>query len=239
MAILLRNADRKQVAEVVRRLQQLADPKWVEGPARFGVRSTHMLGVTVPQIRSLAKSIGTNHLLAAELWETEIFEARVLTALIADPSQLTPEQMDQWAADFDSWAVCDACCCNLFDQSPLGWKKAIAWTRRKEEYVKRAAFSIMASLAVHDKSASDAKFLRFLPLIERASDDDRNFVKKAANWALRGIGKRNAVLNAAAIGTARRIQATGTRSGRWIAADALRELQSESVQRRLKLQQTA
>lgn len=166
MAIVLRNAHRKQITQVVRSLQELADPKWAEGAAHFGIRSKHMLGVTVPQIRSLAKSIGTNHLLAAELWETKIFEARVLTALIADPSQLTPEQMDQWAADFDSWAVCDACCCNLFDQSPLGWKKAIAWTRRKEEYVKRAAFSIVAGLAVHDKSASDAKFLDGTTMID-------------------------------------------------------------------------
>ena len=181
----------------------------------------------------MARTIGTNHNLAAELWETEILEARILASLIADPAQLTAEQMEHWACGFDSWAVCDACCCNLFDQSPLGWKKAVEWTRRKEEYVKRAAFSIMAGLAAHDKAAADAKFLRFFPLIERASDDDRNFVKKAVNWALRGIGKHNAALNAAAIETARRIQETGTRSGRWIAADALRELQSEAVQRKL------
>jgi len=235
MAIVLRHADRKQITtgDVIRQLQKLADPHYAEGAGHFGIYSKRVLGVTVPQLRSLARSIGLNHSLAAELWETEILEARILTSLLGDPAELTAEQMEHWAAGFDNWAVCDGCCCNLFDKSPLAWKKAVEWTRRKEEYVKRAAFSLMAALAWHDKSATDAKFLRFLPLIERASDDDRNFVKKAVNWALRGIGKRNAVLNAAAIETAERIRETGTRSGRWIAADALRELQSEAVRRRI------
>jgi 3-methyladenine DNA glycosylase AlkD len=235
MAFVLRNADRNQInaEDVVRQLRELADPKWAEGAAHFGIRSKQVLGISVPQLRVLARTIGTDHELAAELWEAEILEARILSSLIADPALLTAEQMDYWANGFDSWAVCDAFSYNLFDKTSLGWKKAVAWSRRDEEYVKRAAFAIMAGLAVHDKQAADAKFLHFLPLIERASDDDRNFVKKAVSWALRGIGKRNLALNTAAIGAALQIRLTGTRSGRWIAADALRELQSDAVHRRL------
>jgi 3-methyladenine DNA glycosylase AlkD len=240
MAILLRNADRKRevVAEILRHLQELADPKRAEGAGRFGVRSTKMLGISVPQLRTMAKDIGVDHALAAGLWDTGILEARLLASLIGDPQKLTAEEMENWAGGFDSWAVCDGFCCNLFDKSPLSWKKAVEWARRDEEYVKRAAFALMAGLAAHDKLASDVRFLRFLPLIQRASDDDRNFVRKAVNWALRGIGKRNLVLNAAALETARNIHATGTRSGRWIAADAIRELGSEAVQGRLTLTAT-
>jgi len=201
--------------------------------ARFGVTAKKAYGVSAPAAHKLAREIGRDQQLSLRLWRTEILDARGLATLIGDPAQVTPAQMERWARDFDSWAVVDAACRYLFLYTPHAWNKALAWSRREEEFVKRAAFSLMAYLAIHDKEAPDNKFLRLLPVIERASLDERNFVKKAVNWALRQIGKRNARLNRAAIAAGKKIRALGTPAARWIASDALRELTSPAVQKRL------
>jgi 3-methyladenine DNA glycosylase AlkD len=219
--------------EVVKRLKLLGDPKAVEGAARFGICVPDILGVSAPNLRQLAKEIGKDHALAGKLWTTGIHDARVLATLIDDPAQVTVRQMERWARDFDSWAVCDAACCCLFDKTPYAWDKAVEWTDRQPEYVKRAGFVLMAALAVHDKKAPDERFETFLPLLVEHAADDRNFVKKAVNWALRQIGKRNVALNKLAIRTAEDIRRTGSRAAKWIAADALRELASARVQARL------
>ena len=220
--------------ETVRKLRSLGSPKAAEGAARFGVNASNILGVSAPALRKLAKEIGTDHRLAGQLWRTGIHDARTLATLIDDPAQVTPSQMERWAKDFDSWAVCDAACGCLFDRTPYAWDKAVEWTARDEEYVKRAGFVLVAALAVHDKKAPDESFAAFLPYIKEHADDERNFVKKAVNWALRQIGKRNPHLNKLAIRTAKEIRALNARSARWVAADALRELTSEKVQARLK-----
>jgi len=213
----------------------MGDPAAVAGMARYGIRSQQVLGVGMPRLRALAKRIGRDHALAQQLWLTGILEARAVASMIGDPKLVTEELMETWVADFDSWAVCDGACCTLFDKTKFAWKKALEWSRRDEEYVKRAGYTIMAALAVHDKSAPDAKFLRLLPAIRRGATDERNFVRKAVNWALRQIGKRNRNLNCAAIAAARQIHTMDSRSARWIASDALRELESAAVQRRLKI----
>jgi 3-methyladenine DNA glycosylase AlkD len=225
--------------QILRTLKSYYKPENVAGMARFGIVAKKAYGVPAPALRKLARSIGKDHDLAQRLWASGIFDARMLAALIDDPAQVTEEQMEFWAAEFDNWAICDGCCSNLFDRTPFAHRKAVAWTAREEEFVRRAGFALMAALAVHDKQASDAAFRRFLPLIERASDDDRNFVKKAVNWALRQIGKRDLALNAKAIAVAERVRARGTRAARWIAADALRELRSEAVQKRLRAKSRA
>lgn len=221
-------------ADVLARLQSYADPKAVEGMARFGIRSAKALGVSAPKLRRLAKEIGKDHRLAAELWRTGILDARLLAALIDDPARVTVRQMERWVQDFDSWAVCDGACCCLFDKTPHAWDQAVEWTGRPGEYVRRAGFVLMAALAVHDKKAPDDRFEAFLPLIARHATDERNFVKKAVNWALRQIGKRNHRLNQAAVRTAQEIRRIDSKAARWIASDALRELTSEKVRRRLK-----
>ena len=203
--------------------------------ARFGVRVDDALGgISVPVLRRLARKIGRNHTLAAELWKTGIQEARHLAAMIDEPEKVTEAQMERWARQFDSWDVCDGCCSTLFDKTPFAYRMAMEWSSRPEEFVKRGGFALMAVLAVHDKQASDAKFLKFLPAIKRESTDGRNFVRKAVNWALRQIGKRNPALNRSAVKIARRIRTLDSRSARWIAADALRELTGDAVQRRLR-----
>ena len=219
--------------EVVERLRSLGDPKAVEGAARFGIHVSNVLGVSAPNLRRLAKEVGKDHALAGRLWTTGIHDARVLAALIDDPAQVTPRQMERWAGDFNSWAVCDAACCCLFDKTPYAWDKAVEWTGREPEYVKRAGFVLMAALAVHNKKAPDERFEAFLPFLVRHADDERNFVKKAVNWALRQIGKRNVPLNKLAIRTAKDIRRTGSKTAKWIAADALRELTSDKVRARL------
>jgi 3-methyladenine DNA glycosylase AlkD len=219
--------------EVLDRLKSLANPQAVAGMARYGISPHNTLGVSVPALRKLAREVGRNHGLAQQLWSSGVHEARILASMIDDPRMVTEEQMDRWAADFDSWDVCDQCCGNLFDKTGFAYRKAIEWAARDEEFVKRAGFALMAWLAFHDKRALDEAFLQFLPVIKRESVDDRNFVKKAMNWALRHIGKRNANLNRAAIQTAKEIQEMGSKPGRWIAADALRELTGEKVRARL------
>ncbi|MBP7052065.1 MAG: DNA alkylation repair protein [Phycisphaerae bacterium] len=220
--------------EVLERLRSLGDPRNVEGMARYGIRVTKAFGVSAPSLRSLAKEIGRDHALAAQLWRTGIHDARCLAALIDDPAKVTVAQMERWVSDFDSWAVCDCACGCLFDKTPVAWDKAIEWTERPEEYVKRAGFVLMATLAVHDKKAPDERFEAFLPLIVHHATDERNFVKKAVNWALRQIGKRSRRLNSLAVQAAERIRRIDSKSARWIASDALRELTNDRVRQRLK-----
>ena len=203
--------------------------------ARFGIATERALGASsIPYLRWLAKRLGKDHRLAAGLWASGIHEARILAGLVDDPAQVTEEQMESWAAEFDSWDIVDGVCGSLFDRTPLAYRKALEWSSRREEFVKRAAFTLMAMLAVHDKTAPDTTFEAFLPIIEREAGDPRNYVRKAVNWALRQIGKRNRALNAKAIAAAERIQASGVRSAKWVSSDALRELRSSAVQARLR-----
>jgi 3-methyladenine DNA glycosylase AlkD len=220
--------------EVLKRLNTAARPDQLKGMAKFGMVIERRLGISIPNLRKLAKEIGKDHTLALELWRTGIAETRIVAAMIDNPKQLTEVQMEDWVIGFDSWDVCDQVCDNLFEKSPLAWGKIIDWAEREEEFVKRAAFSLIACLAWHDKQASDKKFIELLPVIIRQATDDRNFVKKAINWALRNIGKRNPNLNHAAINAAKEIQQLDSRTARWIASDALRELESEAVQKRLR-----
>jgi len=220
--------------EIVGDLRSHANADNVAGMARFGINPAGTLGVNIPTIRAIARRAGRDHALALDLWATGIHEARILAAMVDEPAKVARRQMDRWAAQFDSWDVVDGCCSVLFDKTPYAWDKAMQWSVRRPEYVKRAGFVLMAALAVHDKRAPDSAFLSFLPVIVRESGDERNFVKKSVNWALRQIGKRNRRLNAAAIATAREILALDTRAGRCTARDALRELTSEAVQLRLK-----
>ena len=222
-------------AEVVRQLRAVAKPHARRDMKRFGISVEKALGgISAPVLKKIARQIGKNHSLAEELWRTGIHEARHMAALIDEPEKVTERQMERWARDFDSWDIVDGCCLYLLRKTPYAHRKAVEWSSRKEEFVKRAAFSMMAVLTVHDKEAGDGKFIRFLPFIKRQSTDERNFVKKAVNWALRQIGKRNLKLNKAAIKVGKEIRDIDSRSARWIAADALQELSSEAVQRRLR-----
>jgi 3-methyladenine DNA glycosylase AlkD len=221
-------------ARAVAELKRLGEKKNVAGMARFGIRAKKVFGVSKPKLDELAKRIGKNHELGKELWETRIHDARLLAVLISEAEKVNAKQMDRWVKDFDNWDVCDGSCCHLFVFAAPAWKKAFEWTRRKKEFEKRAGFALAAFLVVHDKRAADASYREFLKAIEREAWDDRNFVRKAVNWALRNIGKRNLPLNRAAIASAERIRRQDTRAARWIAADAIRELRSEAVQRRLR-----
>ena len=218
---------------VIQRIESLADPAAVAGMARYGIAVKHAYGVSIPNLRALAKEIGRDHELARQLWAKESRETRILASMIDDWRQVDEGQLEGWVSDFADWEVCDQCCMNLIEKTPYAWEKAVAWSAREEEYVKRAGFVMMARLAVGDKKAKDEQFLPFLPIIAREAADRRNFVKKAVNWALRQIGKRNRVLNAQAIAAARGIQQTASPVAKWVAADALRELTSEAVQKRL------
>jgi 3-methyladenine DNA glycosylase AlkD len=220
-------------------LRRRGDPKAVDGMARFGIRTGKALGVSIPQLRDVAKHIGTSHDLAQKLWKAGIHEARILASMVDDPEKVSEDQMERWAADFDSWDVVDGCCANLFDKTEFAVRKAYEWSERKEEYIKRAGFVLMAEMAVHDKNALDKTFLDFLPVIVREASDERNFVKKAVNWALRQIGKRNAILNVAAIKTSTHIGESDSKSAKWVATDALRELTSASVRNKLRKTKSA
>jgi 3-methyladenine DNA glycosylase AlkD len=221
------------VEDVLAELSARANPANVAGMARFGIVGAGRLGVALPDLRRIAKAAGRDHQLALALWRTGIPEARIVAALVDQPEQVTEQQMEDWVADFDSWDVCDQVCMNLFDKTPLAWKKVRGWAERDAEFVKRAAFALLACLAWHDKTAADDRFIELLPLFARAATDQRNYVKKAASWALRTIGKRNSRLNQAAIQTARELQRLDAKAARWIAADALRELEGAAVQKRL------
>jgi 3-methyladenine DNA glycosylase AlkD len=223
-----------ELEQIIHRLKSLGDPKAVEGMARFGIKSSNSFGVSVPKLRILARESGRDHLLALRLWETGLHDARLLATMVDDARQVTLEQMDKWARDFDSWDVVDGSCGNLFDKTPFAVAKAKEWCKREEEFVKRAGFVMMAELAVHDKEANDKMFLDFLPLIVGGASDKRNFVKKAVNWALRQIGKRNLRLNKAAVSTALKIQKMESGAAKWVASDALRELKSPQVLRKLR-----
>jgi 3-methyladenine DNA glycosylase AlkD len=223
-----------EVKQVVDRLRSIGDPKAAEGMARFGIQSSNSFEVSVPKLRALAREVGLDHRLALKLWETGLHDARLLATMIDDPQQVKVAQMEKWVRDFDSWDIVDGCCGNLFDKTPFAITKAGEWCRRKEEYEKRAGFVLMAELAVHDKNAKDQVFLEFLPLITSGASDKRNFVKKAVNWSLRQIGKRNMRLNKAAVSTAIKIQKVESGAAEWVASDALRELQSPQVQKRLR-----
>ncbi len=225
--------------EILQKLASRYDPHAVEGMARFGITTKKAYGWSAPALKRLAREIGRDHALAEELWASEILEARALAALIDLPQKVSERQMEKWAKDFDNWGVCDGACINLFRYTRYAHAKCVAWSSRREEFVKRAAFALMAGLAVADKAASDQAFLKFLPLIKSAAVDERNFVKKAVNWALRQIGKRNQRLNRAAIAAAREIHRLDSRAARWIASDALRELQSPTVQQRLAIKEAA
>jgi 3-methyladenine DNA glycosylase AlkD len=219
---------------VLRELRSLGEARNVEGMARFGIVAKNVYGVSKPKLDSLARQIGRDRQLALQLWDSGVHDARILAGMVDEASQVTPGQMDKWVRHFDNWDVCDGTCCHLFVFSKHAWKKTIEWSGRKEEFIKRAGFALMAYLAYRDKTAPDARFLNLLSIIEKHSDDDRNFVRKAANWALRNIGKRNFRLNRAAIRAAERIQRQNSRTARWIAADAIRELKSQAVQARLR-----
>jgi 3-methyladenine DNA glycosylase AlkD len=222
------------VKDVLDKLQGKAQPEQLKGMAKYGMTVEQRLGVSVPDMRKLAKEIGRDHKLALDLWRAGIAEARILAGMVGDPAKLTEEQMEDWVKDINSWDVCDQVCMNLFEKNQLAWKKIVDWSEREEEFVKRTAFSLIACLAWHDKKASDEKFIELFPIIIREATDERNFVKKAVNWALRNIGKRNLNLNEAAINTAKEIQRLDSKAARWIAADAIRELESENIQKRLK-----
>ena len=222
------------VAEALAEIRALARPGGVEGMLRYGITPrTVLVGTRLTDLRVLARRIGRDHDLALRLWDAGMHEARLLAALVADPILVDEALMERWVAGFDSWDVCDVVCGNLFDRTSFAHAKALEWSARDEEFVKRAGFATMATLAVHDKGARDAAFTPFLRAVEREADDDRNFVKKGVNWALRQIGKRNPVLHQQALRTARRVDSRGTRAARWIARDAIRELESEAVARRL------
>ncbi len=220
--------------KVLEKLKSLINPEAVAGMARFGINTGNTYGVSIPNLRRIAKEVGKSHLLAQHLWTSGIHEARILASMIDIPENVTEEQMENWVNDFDSWDVCDQCCSNLFGETEFAYQKAVEWSNRDEEFIKRAGFVLMAVLAVHDKKAKDEEFLEFLPIIKRESTDDRNFVKKAVNWALRQIGKRNLNLNKQAIETAKEIQKINSRSSKWIASDAIRELTGEAIQKRLR-----
>ncbi|MDH7490095.1 MAG: DNA alkylation repair protein [Anaerolineae bacterium] len=213
------------VQDVLAMLRERAQPGAVEGMARFGMTPDARLGVSVPDMRRIAKSVGRDHDLALALWETGIPEARILASMVDNPAQLTEAQMERWVADFNSWDVCDQVCMNLFDRSPLAWRKVSEWAQREEEFVRRAAYSLIACLAWHDKAAPDEAFTAFFPIIKAGAADGRNYVKKAVSWALRQVGKRNANLRRAALEVAREIGQMDSKPARWIASDVIRELE--------------
>jgi len=220
--------------DTLKRLKSMSNPKAVKSMARYGMTAEKRLGISVPEMRKLAKETGKDHIHALELWKTGIPEARILAAMIDEPEMLTEKQMEEWVKDINSWDVCDQVCMNLFERTPLAWKKIFDWFEREEEFVKRTAFALIACLAWHNKEAEDEKFIKLLPVIKRGATDERNIVKKAVNWALRNIGKRNLNLNKEAIETAKEIQKIDSKGANWIARDAIRELTSEKIQARLK-----
>jgi 3-methyladenine DNA glycosylase AlkD len=212
------------VKEIIDLLKEKADAKYHAGMQRFAINNEKALGVKIPEVRKMAKFIKKDHALAQALWDTDIHEARILASMVDDPKQVTPQQIDRWTKDFTTWDVCDQVCGNLFDRTPYVIDKALAFSLREEEFVKRAGFVLMAEYAVHGKKAADDVFINFFPIIEREAWDDRNFVKKAVNWALRQIGKRNDTLRPLAIQCAERILQQDSKAAKWIANDALKEL---------------
>ncbi|MBU2597799.1 MAG: DNA alkylation repair protein [Actinobacteria bacterium] len=222
-----------QYDDILKKLKSLSNPKAIEGMAKYGITAKRAYGVSIPNLRKIAKKIGKNHELAQKLWKSDIRETRILVSMIDDPDKITEEQMERYVKEFNYWEICDQFCMNLFDKTKFAYKKAIEWSKRKEEFVKRAGFALVACLAWHDKNAKDSNFLEFFSSIVREATDNRNYVKKAVNWALRNIGKRNLNLNRKAVGIAKEIKKMDSKAARWIASDAIRELTSEKIQKRL------
>jgi len=220
-------------AEVLEKLKSLCDPQAVAAMTGYGINADNAFGISIPRLRKLAKEIGKDHALCEQLWSSGIHEARIVASMIADPQMVTEQELDRWVEDFDSWDVCDQCCNNLFYKTNFAYHKAMEWSLRREEFVKRAGFVLMACLAVHDKGADDIAFRQFFPVIKSQAADERNFVKKSVNWALRQIGKRNRTMNAEAIDVATDLRRIDSKPARWIARDALRELSSNKIQKRL------
>ncbi|MFH1399569.1 MAG: DNA alkylation repair protein [Candidatus Woesearchaeota archaeon] len=219
--------------EVIKRLQKMANPKNVEGMARFGISTNNTLGISIPFLRDMVKEIGRDHKLALELWDSGIHEARMLACFVDEVDKVTEKQMDEWVAGFDSWDICDQCCSNLFDRTPFVHKKILQWVKDEREFMRRAGFVLIAAAAVHRKEWQDEDFLKYFPLMKEYATDERNYVRKAVNWALRQVGKRNLSLNKKAIEVAKEIKNINSKSARWIAADALRELEGDKLVKRL------
>jgi 3-methyladenine DNA glycosylase AlkD len=234
-----KSAEPPAVDDVVAWLERAGTKKTRDGMARYAIPSDRAFGIPVGALRAQAKKLGRSHELAAALWATGWYEARMLATFVDDPALVTSAQMERWCKDFDSWAICDTACFALFARSPHAWAKVERWAGRKDEYVRRAAFALLASLCLHDRKADDAAFTRGLALIERAAGDERNFVKKAVNWALRTIGKRNRELHARAVEVSRRLAQSEEATARWIGKDALRDLASAATARRLATKKRA
>jgi 3-methyladenine DNA glycosylase AlkD len=224
---------RDQAQAALGALEAMSTTRDRENLARFGITAQNALGVSMANVQRLAKRLGRSHALAAELWKTGCYEARLLTSFVDEPARVTPAQMDRWCRDFDNWGICDTVCFHLFDRTPHAWSKVEQWHDQRGEFVRRAAFALLASLALHDKRAGDAPFIEGLVLVERAATDERNFVKKGVSWALRLIGRRNRALNARALIVARRLAASPDAAARWVGNGTLKELQGAIVMRRL------
>jgi 3-methyladenine DNA glycosylase AlkD len=233
-----RTAPNHDLKPVLAWLAASADPKVRAGMARYGIPSDNAVGIPVGTLRAEGKRLGKSHALAAALWKSGSYEARMLATFVEDPAQVTPAQLDRWCNDFDNWAICDTACFHLFDRTPHAFDKVDEWAESDQEFVKRAAFALLASLTVHDKQAEQALFEQRLALVERAATDERNFVKKSVNWALRCIGKRSVALNRSAVAVARRLAGSSNAAARWVGKDALRELTSAAVTGRLTARQS-
>ncbi|MCK5026085.1 MAG: DNA alkylation repair protein [Nanoarchaeota archaeon] len=223
------------IDDIIKELKKLSVPNRKADFLRFGINIDNALFIQMPVLRDIAKSVGKNHKLVEDLWNTGIHEARIIACLIDEPDKVTEKQMEKWVKDFNSWDICDQCCNNLFRKTRFAHQKAVEWSSREEEFVKRAGFVMMAVLAVHDKKSEDNVFLKFLEIAKKESTDERNFVKKAVNWAIRQIGKRNELLNQKATAICHQIEKKDSKSSKWIAKDALRELNSEEVKKRLHI----
>jgi 3-methyladenine DNA glycosylase AlkD len=218
--------------DIVKKLKNKANPDSLGGMARYGMSTANRLGVSIPDMRKLAKKIGKNHKLAGELWEKGLDETKILASMIGEEDKLTEEEAEKWVVDFNSWDVCDQVCMNLLDKMPFAVKKIKEWATRKEEFVKRAAFSLIACIAVHNKKMPDDEFIKFFPIIREASTDERNYVKKAVSWALRNIGKRNKNLNNEVLKFAEELESVDSKSAKWIAKDTLKDIQRGNVKKK-------
>jgi len=225
--------------DVISHIKKNRNARNIFGMARFGICVSSAYGLSMPQLRKLKKRLGTEHELALALYRTKIHEAKILAALVDDPAQVTEVQMEEWVKGFDSWDVTDQVTTVLFDRTKYSWKKAMEWTKRKPEYEKRAGYTIMAGLAVHDRVSPDEKFEKFYPLIIKGASDERNFVKKAVNWALRNIGKRSFKLNSSALKISKILVNSASKSARWVGSDAVRELKSATAKRRIRAAEKA
>ncbi len=224
----------KTADKIIAELKKNKNPRNVEGMARFGINPETALGISIPLLRITAKEIGKNHELALELWNSGIHEARILATMIDHKEKVTKSQMNYWVKDFNSWDLCDQCCNNLFGKTPFAIDKSYEWVKSEKEFVRRAGFVLIAVLSVHNKEMSNEDFIKYFPLIETYSTDDRNIVKKAVNWAIRQIGKRNLELNKVAVNLCQRLILLNSKSANWIAKDAIRELTSDKIISRLK-----